>query len=377
MDKVNLLEQLRNYRLVRNADNIYVLKNGADESSLDRVFGLSTVTLTPDKESISNFAAMAYLYGLFGIEVSTFTAVPAGYIASFQKGKEFYGTFFSEPYYVTKDLIGLCDGMLKRYGTLLASSKTEEEQKAANEEINLLYAIRAELSNKDHSITDKALAISGLTKTSTMEENITSAISKMGKVNNENCELNDGILEDIITGSKAISADLELINKEVKKGRTVKSVIMELVEGKSFASLNETMDYVLALQHSKDTFDAIMNSFILDSGYHVYKGNVRRQDGAILNSQERVPLLMSILKRHNPSKSEEQLYADLVDVLNMCSTDYSADVVIDVMKAIRENNKEKIDEAIPVALNNSEEKRAFRNAVPGIFDVDREGRIQI
>ncbi len=362
--------------LKRDNQGIYRLEyRGCKMDDLNHLFGLSTATLTPDKESIINFAAITYLFGLLGINIETFTAIPTGFIGSYNTAKGVhYGTFLSYPYYVTKEIMETCNCLLD-----------------SCEELNdggFFANVIAILKNEEKSFLDKVLEISVLAKPREFEEKLARAIKQFSDENDKNCVLNHKILEDIVTDSNETLSALSKINEETGRGKSVDSIIEELVAARKPKILIEKIiylfrtkkykkemdEFVKKTRDTKGLYDFILNSFILDSGYYVYRGRDRKQDGAVLNSIQRAELLMGYLKSANPLKSEEELYADLVDILNMCSTDYAADIVLEVMKAIKENNKEKIDEVIPPALNNRSEKHDFRNAIPEVFDVNREGR---
>lgn len=373
---MDFFKELQECELKRDNQGIYRLEyRGYKKDDLNHLFGLSTATLTPDKESIINFAAITYLYGLLGINIETFTAIPAGFIGSYNTAKDVhYGTFLSDPYYVTKEIIETCNRLLD-----------------SGEELNdggFFANVLAILKNEEKSFLDKVLEISALAKPREFEEKLETAIKQFSDVNDKNCALNHKILEDIVTDSNETLSALSKINEEAGRGKSVDSIIEELVAARKPKSLIEKIiylfktkkykkemdEFVKKTRDTKGLYDLILNSFILDSGYYVYRGRDRKQDGAVLNSTQRAELLMGYLKSANPLKSEEELHADLVDILNMCSTDYAADIVLEVMKAIKENNKEKIDEVIPPALNNRSEKDDFRNAIPEVYDVNREGR---
>ena len=377
MERMEFFKELQECELKRDNQGVYRLEYlGYKKDDLNHLFGLSTATLTPDKESIINFAAITYLYGLLGVNVETFTAIPAGFIGSYNDNGVHYGTFLSDPYYVTQEVIETCDYFLE-----------------SGEELGdggFFANIREILQNEKKSFLDKVLEIAALKKPREFEWKLERAMERFGDVNDRNCALNHKILEDIVTDSQENLSALSRVNSEINGGKTIDDVIAELVKERKPKTLiekiiclfkskkikKETEEFVSKTKSAKELYDKILNSFILDSGYYVYRGRDREQDGTVLNDTERAELLMGYLKSANPLKSEKELHADVVDILNMCSTDYAADIVLEVMKAIKENEKEKIDEVIPPSINNRTEKRDFRNAIPEVFDVDRSERIK-
>ena len=78
VENENMLNELRKCELVRNERHILTLKGRED---LDRLFGFDVATLTPNEDQICYFAAICYLFGLFGINVSSFSALPLGFVA--------------------------------------------------------------------------------------------------------------------------------------------------------------------------------------------------------------------------------------------------------------------------------------------------------
>lgn len=353
---MNIFNELRNYTLTRNNQGVYVLKKGNDETSLNKIFGLSTITLTPDEHQINNFAAMCYLYGLFGINVSAFTAVPAGFIATFSKDNNEYGTFFTDPYYVSQDIMRLC----------------EEQTKEEPQNSNFYKMVATILEDSKLSLLERSLMISSFIQQTDIKKREEEAIKQFNVVNQQNCDDNHLVLEDIVSLNKDLLADLNQVNKS----ETPNETIIELVNKREFSSESDKDEYLEQLKGAKETFNKVLSEFILDSGYFVYRGRNKEQDGTVLNKQDRAAILRNILKSNNPNKNDDDISADIIDIYNMCSTDYSADIVYDVLVKISENNKQQVNSEVPKAENNKEEKNLFRHNNSDLINIDRSGRLK-
>ena len=90
-------------------------------------------------------------------------------------------------------------------------------------------------------------------------------------------------------------------------------------------------------------FESILKEFILP-GYRSYRGadavrNPIAQLGQILNNQDRIIILNEMLGNEPldtlPPNIKQSAMVDIISVLNMCSTDYSADVVQELLAKIQ------------------------------------------
>ena len=131
------------------------------------------------------------------------------------------------------------------------------------------------------------------------------------------------------------------------------------------------------VSNDKEKYEEILNTFILP-GYLQYRGydrenNPLKQEGQILNEFDRISILISMLGYDKlPYYERRYKLLNIISVLNMCSTDYSADIVENLISKIREckevdlNNSrdvalEMIEKVIPPAPNNEAFKKETRN----------------
>ena len=340
---------IKNKRLRRNEYGIYTL----DDEGLDRTLGLDdrSFTLTPNKEQITTFAAMTYLFGLFGMSIESFTAIPFGYIATYKNG----GTFITFAPVIGEELVNLCNAEIEKLN--------EEKDKKL---IELYRKILEIIKDSNLTLLQKSIMISGLKSDevklphSLNELNfvetegkdkgkITSvALHDFKQANGENCDTNDSLLCKILAGytrekealgimddwSKMLAEDLTAIMKEGSDG--IESRIDELTDKHKFASEEEKIRYSQMLYSRKKLYDEIMQGYIL-SGYHTYMGRDERgkkilQDGEILNKPTQIDNIGQKIQETEKNKYLHHLY--LRHVLNLCSTDYSADVVLSLLKSI-------------------------------------------
>ena len=69
---MNLFTELKGKKLTRNERCEYTL----GDQLLDHTIGINdSLVLTPDEEQIALFAASNFLFGIFGINVTAFTAI--------------------------------------------------------------------------------------------------------------------------------------------------------------------------------------------------------------------------------------------------------------------------------------------------------------
>ena len=340
----SIFDALKNYKLTRDEDGRYTLENHHETMDLDHLFGLDTITLNPGEQQMTDFATICYLYGILGINVTNFTAIPAGYIASFEKNGKFCGTFMSYPPYAIQDL-------------------KEKFQDKYEQDGNQFYRFLSNFLDDDSlSLTDKVLYISQIINNTPLidiQENINRALEMYDKANQQNCADNHLILEDIVSASDEILADLHQVNlmePNIKNDLSKYDRVFEVVEKKSFASQRDKNIYLCRLIEAKYDYDTILSSFILESGYYVYRGKNKKQDGNVLNDTNKVGLLRSLLGKDDVSEENKAV----VDILNMCATDYSADIVYDIFKKIAGANQLELKEEVPKVENNEQSKANFR-----------------
>lgn len=346
MPNYEFFDKLRKTKLKRREDGTYVL----DNENLNRTLAMgdTTLVLTPDQSQIASFAAMTFLFGLFNINVETFTSIPTGFIATYKKGEEFYGTFCSFPdSYIENAIIELCD----------------ENSKEIKDTKSVVYGrIKEIMSKSNTTLVEKAVIISTYIKTvevnplysaHMLHASIQNAKIKFKKANSNNCDDNHKLLCRVIAKG---NSDLANALIDVK------------VEG-------NPNTYGQNLDEYSQKYDEIMDQFILP-GYLSYRGfdrdnNPLNQQSQILNEKGRIDTIMKILGYENLKWPDEK-FKNIIHVLNMCSTDYAADMVEAALdKIIKANvNEQEIDgyineilSVIPATPNNLKEKQTTRDKI--------------
>ena len=373
--------KIKNTRLRRNEYGIYTL----DDIDLDRTLGLDdkVFTLTPDKEQITTLAAMTYLFGIFGMSIESFTAIPLGYIATYKNG----GTYITYAPVIEEELVNLCNSEIKRL-----------EKDKNGQLIKLYEGILKIIKNTELSLFEKSIMISGL-KTDEVklphslnelyldkEGKPTSVVLEDFKsANKNNCDTNDSLLCNILAGytkekqdlgvmddwSKMLADDLIQIMKTKREG--IEPVISDLVNKHNFSSEEEKARYFQMLCSRKKIFDETYSSYII-SGYYTYMGRDEKkkmipQDGELLNKKEQIDKIGEKISETEDNDYLHHLY--LRHVLNLCSTDYSADVVFKLLKSITtyfkgrselKNVVYRFEKDIPKAPRNKNDKDVTRDS---------------
>ncbi|MBQ9318087.1 MAG: hypothetical protein IJR82_00445 [Bacilli bacterium] len=352
----NYFEYLKQLKLKRDEKGFYSL----NDESANHLFGINDyMTLTPDQYHIALFAAANYLFGIFGVNVSSFTSVSAGYLASYTRDNAFYGTFFTNEFFLTNELLKLCDEKIK-----------------TNEDIDFYMGIKDILS-KQITLLEKSLMISSYLKEnnrSNITDNINKSVSQYDQVNQQNCRDNHFIICKVIAnGNDSLARDLNGI-KDLKEEEAMKR-IEELVSSLTFSTPFDKNTYAQALQQGYAKYQVILGDFILP-GYLTYRGtdrdgNAIEQKSQILNEPSRITELKKILGYDNLDYAgRKDAFINVISILNMCSTDYSADMVYNVMKGIDayqyqgENINDTINllinTTIPLTPNNWEQRNETR-----------------
>ena len=352
----NYFDELKQLQLLRNKEGYYTL----NDSNIDYFFGINDfLTLTPDQYHMALFAASNYFFGIFGINVSSFVAVSAGYLASYLKDEQFYGTFFTNEYYLNNEFKKLCD------------------EKINNNDHIQFYSYVKEVLSKDIPLMEKALMVSTYLKNNNLldiKSNINTSLQHYDLVNQKNCNDNHFLICKVIFGDDESKArDLNAI-KDLKDEELMEN-IQKLISLKIFKTDDDKDMYVTNLQEGRYKYRQILYDFILP-GYLTYRGTDREgnrieQKSQILNETDRIQKLKNILGYDILDYSDRKnLFINVICILNMCSTDYSADMVYNVMCAINEycyqgENYDKsvetiIADNIPLTPNNWEQKEIAR-----------------
>lgn len=352
----NYFEYLKQLKLERDEKGFYSL----NDESANHLFGINDyMTLTPDQYHIALFAAANYLFGVFGVNISSFTAISAGYLASYTKNSAFYGTFFTNEFFLISELLKLCDEKIK----------TNED--------TILYTGIKDILSKQMTLLEKALMISSYLKENNranIDEKIIESVNKYDKVNQQNCNDNHFIICKVIAGGNdKLACDLNGI-KDLKEEEAMQK-IDELVSSLALSTPIDKNNYAQELQKGYAKYQVILGDFILP-GYLTYRGTNRNGDAIeqksqILNEQSRITELKKILGYDNLDYvGRKDTFINVISILNMCSTDYSADMVYNVMKRIGayqyqgENINDTvnllINTTIPLTPNNWEQRSETR-----------------
>ena len=316
------------------------------DQDLNRTFGLPNVfVLTPSRRSIENFAALNYLFSLFGIKVKSFTSCKTGYIATFDNEEgNIYGTFSSgDPLVLLEEIQKLArENGRKDIEDLLESAK----------------------NNPNLSLMDICKEVSSRTPKGDKDEKNNQFFNNFKSVNDKNCDDNHQLICEILCdGDSNLSEKLKkLRNSDLFSGELseekIKSEIEKLIGEEPTPEL---------IEHKK-IYDNILFGSILP-GYLKYMGRNRQgeqipQDGMVLNQKEIVTKIAELLGY----KKEDFLRTDtataevarhkvekLVYLLNMGSTDYSADVVQDIFGRLLTGKDVNLDVIIPPYKKPNEE----------------------
>ena len=347
-------DELKDTKLERK-DGKYTL----GRQDYDHLFGINDVmTLTPNEKSIASLANATYLFGILGVNINSFTAVASGYLASFS-GESYEATFIINEYedYIKNELIKLC------------SKKIEEDT-----EYTPLYYYIIKSINVGQPLSEVALNTSSFINRFKLRKETaktSNAIEQFNKVNQQNCADNHMILCKIFFNNEEYAKDLNEL-KELTDTDEIKDRIHEFASEKYNFDESEEKKYTIKMYEALRLYDIILHDFIIP-GYLTYRGRDRDnkriiQDSQIINDDKRLESLIILLK----SKQEifgYEITPSLIQILNMCSTDYTADMAYDYMNGIASfraseiNNKveEMIDDYIPRTYNNEEEKKDVRN----------------
>ena len=347
-------DELRAEKLERK-DGKYTL--GRDD--YDHLFGINDVmTLTPNEKSVASLANVTFLFGVLGININSFTAVASGYLASFN-GDGYEATFIINEYedYIKKEMIKLC------------KIKIEEDT-----EYTPLYNYIISLIKENLPLSEIALNTSSyINRFGLREEKIKTlnAIDQFNKINQQNFSDNHMILCKIIFRNEEYAKDLNEL-KEISDIDEVNEKIYNYAKEKYNFSDKEEKEYINKMLEARRLYDIIMHDFILP-GYLSYRGRDRNnkriiQDSQIINDEQRLTSLMVLLK----SKKDifgYYILPSVIQILNMCSTDYTADMAYDYMNGIssfraseiNDTVEKMMDDYIPRTFNNEEEKKEVRN----------------
>ena len=315
---MDIFERIYNMELNRDDEYLYTL----GDDNLDQLWNLRSKSpvFTPSKQQIDDFAAFTYLFGLCGFVPYNFTAIPVGYIATFKNGDE------------AKTII-IDNGPVARFYREklheLVKEKLEDES-LSEEERTLFSELDRMLGNEEMSLLDVCLYINSI-RGDALDERINDSMFEFSNhpdsLNSRNCDDNHKVLENICCD--LLGYDYKSATEEQRK------------EAKALSKV-------------------ILDTWILP-GYFTYVGHNRTGD-AVYNDVDVLTNLAKLESLRKDLKSNE----NIAKVLNMCSTDYTADVVYDILKVISKcedikQSKEKIDSLVQDSDYAKERKENARN----------------
>lgn len=356
-----------NKLLARNEHGLYTL----NDEDLDYAYGLNNrLVLTPNEEQIATFAAMNYLFGIFNVTVSSFAAVPAGFLVSYSRYGEFYGTTPTIEAVAITELVKLCNEKIKN----------EDNAKFYNE-------MKIAIMEREKPLVEKAITVKKLVliyRLKEVKENTKNAIEAFKRADNRNCEKNDlNICRVVANGDEDIAKAIYKI--DCFAGLFSSTFFETVVRNRArfvvnTTKLNDREDREKCVQEIVTgvfRYHELMQSYVYP-GYEKYRGktmNNKRieQIPNILNDVERFEELFNLLGC-NSSDTEERNRGlkGMVQISSICSTDYSADIVLSVMKKIDElkwvtwkgigkRTSKVISRTVPSNPENEEQKRKIRN----------------
>lgn len=374
----HFFDDLKQTRLRRNDETLYSLEN-----EFNHVLGINDGNVfTPDQEEIANFAAVNYLLGIFGINIASFNAIPAGFIASYNKGNHEYKTFLCAEFIIVPEIQKLCDEKIKQ-----------------GIDCVLYQNIKDILIKKRMTLLERTLLIASCIQNynnKEINENITVAYISLNDKNTKNCDNNNIVVGRII--AKDLGIPEEKTKKFIEDILKISGQVYEVV-GASFEdprlfplerykelARSGTNIYSrkngLSEEERQKVFEGsrlfceLMYGVILP-GYYTYKGKNRNgdviaQDSQILNRKEMIETFKSILGYDH---MDDERILNITRLIGLCSTDYSADMTEAVYKRIRDykldrfqsvNNQLEetikqdadaiVKECIPLTPNNKEQK---------------------
>lgn len=347
-------EKLKQSALKRDNKHRYTTGN----KELDNYFGLNVqFYLVPDADKIVELSCYNFLLAILGYKVNAVTSTKEGYIVSYSdsEGKHF-GTFSTGMMYSEEYMLKYIEGAYKKerlkisfnealsfnYEKHYSSHNLGEKDNQYGESINkrnLLDAILDILLGKDKTLLTRCCMISALI---TNKDSID--FSSFEEVNTRNCSDNHRILCKFLCGDNLPLYEIlsQYISFKESNGKV------------DFQESSVPDDLREAFNAAKTLFDDLYDKII--GGYMDYFGNHKERDqqADIYNLANTkwfemyLPLLRQYVKDTYPEADDKGklVWQTFIDIMNMCTTDYSIDVVCSVMNKIKSITGEEIDELL-------------------------------
>lgn len=344
--------QLKNKSLIRGEDYRYTT---GDEQT-DHLLGLDNKTGFGNPESSSQlaFAGIVYLNGLFGRNCTSFTAVPFGFLCELGNEQQSGCYLVAEGETRAKEgnfLDFLIDDLINYILEYKNNNKLTKLEKSFCD----FVISKLQTCSEVDFIEVVQLISANLNKTEGLDsfkQNSERSKKIYDDANQKNCDDNHIIFKNIIGDRngryeaekqncdkvreaqlKNLGIDPSLSNDEVRKKLKGCKLIDKI-------NVERTLSKQESLEGKVITYDKMM-SWVLD-GYYTHRGydpngNQLIMDRGILN------------KRLAKSNVEKLLGSNFAEVLNICTTDYVADRVADVINLCMNNT----DEHSPNFLNDA------------------------
>ena len=347
MIKNEFLAKVYSTPLVRDPDT---LKYTLGDKQLDDLFDLGQVSsgFAPSKESVLNFAATTFLYGIAGYKATNYTSVPGGFLVTYQRknprGENMVATVLisdDEGIYWQEELAKTIDEVSyypnyddAEYSIMHQLSTMMRSESFFKDQMSQCVAF-ADIINHDaifmpyikHNIAQAMFPFS--------------SSKEPQSLNSRNCEENHTLLDMFC--AKELGLDYDALVDE--------------------AITFEQQGADDKLKQIKEMRNDILHGWILP-GYFTFVGNKRgvptARNAQILNNQKRLAELQQKVK--NPKA--------LAAIVNMCATDYSADVVYGILDSLNNEHSQtndlsdpaKIKSIMPDTPNNAEQVAAIRES---------------
>lgn len=324
--------------LTLNRDKNYLLTTG--DVNVDKAFGLSHEVLygNPSIDTQINFGALVYLSGLFGGKVVNFTATPFGFLyeMDFNGNQGLHVVAENELKSTENNFLGFnVDDLIQNIQYYKILNNLNE-----NETYFCDYVTRRLKESDSKTMTDILKSVSLLIKENpnifkSFRKNLREARDSFRSVNKNNCEINELMLFDILYAShdrnvteeyllnRELSTYLKAFNSYDKKELNIALELLDI----SKEDKNKALNLLNKLKNNDDEY--IMAKEVLGwimDGYFTHRGYNR--DGENVAKDRAVITKRAIDKN---SKYKKIFGQDLKKILNMCTTDYTADRVYDVV----------------------------------------------
>lgn len=360
-------EKLKQSVLKRDEGHRYTTGN----KELDNYFGLNVqFYLVPDADKIVELSCYNFLLAILGYKVTAVTSTKEGYIVSYSdlEGKHF-GTFstgmmYSEEYILKhieqaykkeKQKLGFKESLSINYEKHYSSSIFSEIDNPHEQTINkrdLYDAILSILSSKDSLLT-RCCRISAL-----IPDKDSIDFSSFEKVNMKNCSDNHRILCKFLCGDNSELYDVfsQYISSKESSGRV------------GFDESTVPLGLSNSFNAAKMLFDDLYGKII--GGYMDYFGSHKEGDhqADVYNLADSkwfemyLPLLRQYVENTYPKADDKGklVWQTFVDIMNMCTTDYSIDVVCSVMNKIKSITGQDTDEfLLPDAAMSTKDRAKY------------------